>query len=144
MRVLWSRALSIWVGREVKKKTETNRVGMVRGWENITERAFLVARAPRARIRIHTTHSHSHGAEGKTHLYLFLNKNILHKRVWEGVRGGGQQKEVWPVSIRRREGKLFGYNGQTGKGKQLLPSEWNDYNCYRSDCSRLCYTILII
>lgn len=110
-----------WERSKKKKNTETNRVGMVRGWENITERAFLFACAPRARIRIHTTHSHSHGAEGKTHLYLFLNKNILHRRVWEGVRGGGQQKEVWPVSIRRREGKLFGYNGQNRKRKTTTP-----------------------
>lgn len=143
MRVLWSRALSIWVGRVIKKKTQTNSVGMVWGWENITERAFLFACTPRARTRIHTTHSHSHGAEGKTHLYLFLNKNVLHKRVW-GVRGGWQQKEVWPVSIRKREGKLFGYNDQTGKRKQLLPSEWNNSNCYYRDCNRLYYTNLIM
>lgn len=142
MRVLWSRALSNRTGRGVTgevERPETNRVGTVRGWENITERAFLIGYVvpPRARTRVSTTHNYSHRAEDKTHLYLFLNKNILHGHMGEDILGGrvGQlyRKKCGPCQLGKEKGNCSETMAKTGKvNSYSRVSERNAiYDCLR-------------
>lgn len=143
MRVLWSRALSNRAVRGVtggkKKRPETNRVGMVRGWENITERAFLVGcvvppRPTCMHTNTPTTHSYSHGAEGKNAFILIFKQKYIAWTCGSWWAGQLYRKKCDPCQLgKERREHCSETMAETGKiNSYILPSEWKKYNIWSS------------